>query len=126
MKTFIPLVVLIALIPLIISSPQNPEFQKLYEGQRNFSIQLLHALHKTEYESRVVSPYSIYHGLLMLYLGAEGETEVSLKRALYLNWANGKEDVIRVYQLLTQLNIHPEIEFRNVSRLYVTDKAVLK
>lgn len=126
MKAFIPLVVLIALIPLIISIPLNPDGQKLYEGQRKFSIKLLHALHKSAHGSRVVSPYSIYHGLLMLYFGAEGETEMSLKRALYLDWANSKEDVIRAYQLLNQMNIHPEIEFRNVSRLYVTDKAVLK
>lgn len=125
MKTFIPLLVLITLIPLIISIPQSPETQKLYAGQRKFSIKLLHALHKSAH-SENVSPYSIYHGLLMLYLGAEGETEVSLKRALYMDWANTKKDVIRVYQSLNQLNIHPEIKFRNVSRLYVTDKAVLK
>lgn len=126
MKAFISLVVLIAIIPLIISLRHDPDAQKLYEGQRKFSIKLLHALHKGAHGSRVVSPYSIYHGLLMLYFGAEGETELSLKRALYLDWANSKEDVIRVYQLLNQLNVHPEIEFRNVSRLYVTDKAVLK
>lgn len=126
MRAFIPLVVLIALIPLIISIPQCPDSQKFYEGQRKFSIKLLHALHKSAHGSRVVSPYSIYHGLILLYLGAEGETEVSLKHALYLDWANSKEDIIRVYQSLNQFNIHPEIEFKNVSRLYVTDKAVLK
>lgn len=101
---------------------------RLYLGQRNFSVSLLDALHAaTPSESLFFSPHSTYHALLMAYFGAQGDTEAALKKVLQLEWATNKAEVSKAYHLEhTARKIHAEnqtVEFHSVDKIYV-DKQV--
>lgn len=132
MKAVILMTVLIALVPFVTPHPYHHDDAKhLYTGQHKFVISLLNALHKTyPHNSNVVSPHSIYHALLLAYFGAEGKTEESLKQALHLQWADSKQDVIRVYQMVIGARKErqdvQDIDFESFDKLYITEKADLK
>lgn len=97
---------------------------KLYLGQRNFSVSLLDALQAaTPSESLFFSPHSTYHALLMAYFGAQGETEAALQRTLQLDWASSKAEVGEAYnleQVARQLRFkNRTVEFHSVDKIYV-------
>lgn len=78
----------------------------------------------------VFSPHSIYRCLLLIYLGAEGETEQSLKKGLHLNWAPNKEAVAKAFKAewiaRAGRKFTNTIEMDLVDKIYITEKANLK
>lgn len=104
---------------------------KLYLGQRNFSVSLLDALQAaTPTESLFFSPHSTYHALLMAYFGARGETEAALRKTLRLDWATNKAEVSEAYHLEhTARKIRSEnqsIEFHSVDKIYVAKEVDIR
>lgn len=104
---------------------------KLYLGQRNFSVSLLDALQAaTPSESLFFSPHSTYHALLMAYFGAQGNTEAALKKTLQLDWAVNKAEVSKAYHLEhTQRKIRAEnqsVEFHSVDKIYVSKEVEIR
>lgn len=139
MNKLIFLTALIAVLPFITSHPfdafgsdeENEATEHLYDGQREFFISLLNGLQKAGKSKGNVlfSPHSIYHALLLAYVGSAGETEQSLKRSLNLEWADSKADVIQAYKQIKALrNERSEgdgVEFNSVDKFYITNKAEL-
>lgn len=132
------IVALVALIPSLIWCQcliQNNSItitaDKLYYGQRKFSVLLLDALQKArQNESLFFSPHSTYRALLLAYFGASGKTEHSLKRLLQLEWSNSKADIWYAYDF-EKLARHnrarrQSIEFTSVDKLYVSDRVDVK
>lgn len=128
---------LVALLPLIWCQclTRNDSARlyadKLYYGQRKFSVKLLDALQKARpNESLFFSPHSTYRALLLAYFGARGETEKSLQKTLQLDWANSKADVSHAYELEKQARTiraqHQDIEFNSVDKLYFSKQVELK
>lgn len=104
---------------------------KLYLGQRNFSVSLLDALQAaTPSESLFFSPHSTYHALLMAYFGAQGETEAALRKTLRLDWATNKAEVSKAYHLEhTERKIRAEnrsVEFHSVDKIYVAKEVEIR
>lgn len=104
---------------------------KLYYGQRKFSVKLLDTLQKARpNESLFFSPHSTYRALLLAYFGAKGETEKSLKSTLQLDWANSKADVSHAYELekMARANRvqHQSVEFKSVDKLYFSKQIELR
>lgn len=104
---------------------------KLYLGQRNFSVSLLDALQAaTPTESLFFSPHSTYHALLMAYFGARGETETALRKTLRLDWATNKAEVSEAYHLEhTARKIRAEnqsVEFHSVDKIYVAKEVDIR
>lgn len=104
---------------------------KLYYGQRKFSVNLLNALQKArQNESIFFSPHSTYRGLLLAYFGAQGETEKSLKNTLQLDWAKSKADVRYAYELerraRNKRSRRQTVEFNSVDKLYFSTQAEVK
>lgn len=104
---------------------------KLYLGQRNFSVSLLDALQAaTPSESLFFSPHSTYHALLMAYFGAQGETEAALKKTLQLDWATNKAEVSKAYHLEhTARKIRAEnqsVEFHSIDKIYVAKEVEIR
>lgn len=137
MNKSIVLMAMIALVPLAWSqclsrndtTPLTAD--KLYYGQRKFSVALLDALQKARpNESLFFSPHSTYRALLLAYFGANGSTEESLKSALRLDWANTKADVSHAYELEKKARFnriqHQTVEFNSVDRLYVSKQVELR
>jgi len=85
-----------------LASPVNNQSKALvYEGERDFSVNLIKALfEKYERESIdeniFISPSSIYHTLMLAYFGARGETQAELTSALGLG-SLGKSSVLKTY-----------------------------
>lgn len=104
---------------------------KLYYGQRKFSVNLLDALQKARpNESLFFSPHSTYRALLLAYFGAKGMTEQSLKQTLQLDWAKSKADVSHAYELEKQARLarakHQTVEFNSVDKLYFSKQVEVK
>lgn len=104
---------------------------KLYYGQRKFSVNLLDALQKTrKNESLFFSPHSTYRVLLLAYFGASGETEKSLQNTLHLNWAKSKADVSHAYEVEKIARAHrahyQTVEFDSVDKLYFSKTVEVK
>lgn len=104
---------------------------KLYLGQRNFSVSLLDALQAaTPSESLFFSPHSTYHALLMAYFGARGDTEAALKKTLRLDWAENKAEVSKAYHLEhTARKIRAEnqsVEFHSIDKIYVAKEVEVR
>lgn len=104
---------------------------KLYYGQRKFSVSLLDALQKARpNESLFFSPHSTYRALLLAYFGAKGGTEKSLKKTLQLDWAESKADVSQAYEMERQARTnraqHQTVEFNSVDKLYFSKQVELK
>lgn len=60
-----------------------------------FSHDLFRAIYQEQSNDNIlISPYSAYRFLTLLYLAAGGETEKSLERALNLGWAKGGKDFV--------------------------------
>ena len=82
------------------TSPQftEAELQQLVASQNEFAGAIF--LHQAEArENLVISPYSLYQALSMLYAGAAGETASEMRLAMRLPW----EDA-RVHRLVNALN----------------------
>merc|ERR1711881_347980 len=85
-----------------LASPVNNQSKALvYEGERDFSVNLIKALfEKYERESIseniFISPSSIYHTLMLAYFGSRGETQAELTSALGLA-SLGKSSVLKTY-----------------------------
>lgn len=137
MNRSIVIAALAALLPLVWSqcltrNDSTPlTADKLYYGQRKFSVSLLDALQKARpNESLFFSPHSTYRALLLAYFGAKGETESSLKRTLQLDWAQSKADVSQAYEMERQARTnraqHQTVEFNSVDKLYFSKKVELK
>lgn len=137
MNRAIVIAVLATLLPLVWSQcltrndTTRLSADKLYYGQRKFSVSLLDALQKARpNESLFFSPHSTYRALLLAYFGAKGETEKSLKKTLQLDWANSKADVSHAYELEKQARFnrdeHQGVEFKSVDKLYFSKQVELK
>lgn len=137
MNKVIVVVALATLLPLVCSQcltrndTAKLSADKLYFGQRKFSVSLLDALQKARpNESLFFSPHSTYRALLLAYFGAKGETEKSLKKTLQLDWANSKADVSHAYELEKQARAnraeHQTVEFKSVDKLYFSKQVELK
>lgn len=131
------LLVAVALLPLAwtqcLSRDDSTKLtaDKLYFGQRNFSVSLLDALQKARpNESLFFSPHSTYRALLLAYFGANGETEESLKKTLRLDWAKSKADVSHAYELekiaRDGRSQHQTVEFNSVDKFYFSKQVELK
>merc|ERR1712141_209665 len=85
-----------------LASPVNNQSKALvYEGERDFSVNLIKALfEKYERESIeeniFISPSSIYHTLMLAYFGSRGETQAELTSALGFS-SLGKSSVLKTY-----------------------------
>lgn len=122
-------IALVALVPLVCSQclTRNDSTRlsadKLYYGQRKFSVALLDSLQKaTPNDSLIFSPHSTYRALLLAYFGANGETEKALSNVLRLDWAKSKADVEYAYNLERKARAnrvqHQTVEFKSVDKLY--------
>lgn len=137
MKKMIVIVALAAMLPLIScqcltrNDTAKLSADKLYYGQRIFSVSMLDALQKARpNESLFFSPHSTYRALLLAYFGAKGETEQSLKSTLQLDWAKSKADVSHAYELEKKARLnraqHQTVEFNSVDKLYFSKQVELK
>lgn len=85
-----------------LASPVNNQSKALvYEGERDFSVNLIKALfEKYERESIseniFISPSSIYHTLMLAYFGSRGETQAELTSALGFS-SLAKSSVLKTY-----------------------------
>jgi len=85
-----------------LASPVNNKSKALvYEGERDFSVNLIKALfEKYERESIseniFISPSSIYHTLMLAYFGSRGETQAELTSALGFS-SLAKSSVLKTY-----------------------------
>jgi len=85
-----------------LASPVNNQSKALvYQGERDFSVNLIKALfEKYEKESIseniFISPSSIYHTLMLAYFGSRGETQAELTSALGFS-SLGKSSVLKTY-----------------------------
>lgn len=135
-------VVTIAVVALIIPSvvwsqcfTQNNSVKitadRLYDGQRKFSVVFLDALQKARpNESLFFSPHSTYRALLLTYLGANGKTEQSLKKLLQLAQSKSKADIWYAYEFEKRARQNrvrrQSIEFTSVDKLYVSEQIEVK
>lgn len=130
-------IALMALFPLVWSQcltrndTARLSADKLYYGQRNFSVSLLNALQKaTPNDSLIFSPHSTFRALLLAYFGANGDTEKSLAEVLHLDWAKSKADVEHAYVLERQARAnraeHQSVEFKSVDKLFFDKKVDLR
>jgi len=85
-----------------LASPVDNQSKALvYQGERDFSVNLIKALfEKYERESIseniFISPSSIYHTLMLAYFGSRGETQAELTSALGFS-SLGKSSVLKTY-----------------------------
>lgn len=130
-------VALLALLPFVCSQcltrndTTRLSADKLYYGQRKFSVALLDSLQKaTPNESLIFSPHSTYRALLLAYFGANGDTEKSLAEVLQLDWAKSKADVEHAYVLERKARAnraqHQSVEFNSVDKLYFDKNVELR
>lgn len=81
-------------------------------------------------ENQFISPHSIYRALLLAYFGAEGKTKEDLEKAMFLDWAENKNDVADAFKRELKARVErfsgKSIQFNSVDKLYVTKNANLK
>lgn len=104
---------------------------KLYYGQRKFSVNFLNSLQRArQNESVFFSPHSTYRGLLLAYFGAEGKTRASLKNLLQLDWSKSKADVRYAYELERRARAKRArrqiVEFHSVDKIYFSTQVQVK
>ncbi|XP_043504725.1 serine protease inhibitor 88Ea-like isoform X2 [Polistes fuscatus] len=112
----------------------NPDSKKvLDQGRYKFALDALKKSAEIETENSIfLSPDSIYNALLLAYFGARGNTEASLKKALYIPDNLSKVDVMRYYSFEKSLqqskkkNGSSNYEYRSANRLWVTDAKKLR
>lgn len=138
MNTSLVTITLVALIPSLVWCqcffPNNSikiTADKLYDGQRKFSVILLDALQKARpNESLFFSPHSTYRALLLTYFGSNGKTEQSLKNLLKLEQIKSKADIWYAYEFEKQARQNrvrrQSIEFTSVDKLYVSEQIEVK
>lgn len=138
MNSSVVTIALVALIPSFVWSQcftQNNSVKitadRLYDGQRKFSVVLLDALQKARpNESLFFSPHSTYRALLLTYLGANGKTEQSLKKLLHLEQSKSKADIWYAYEFEKRARQNrvrrQSIEFTSVDKLYVSEQIEVK
>lgn len=137
MSKVFAIAILVALMPFIYCQCLTRDdtaiitADKLYHGQRKFSVNLLDALQKTRRnESLFFSPHSTYRVLLLAYFGASGETEKSLHNTLHLSWAKSKADVSHAYEVEKIARAHrthyQTVEFDSVDKLYFSKTVEVK
>lgn len=138
MNTSLVTVALVALVPTLVWSQcftQNNSIKitadKLYDGQRKFSVTLLDALHRARpNESLFFSPHSTYRALLLTYFGASGRTEQSLRKLLKLGQSKSKADIWYAYAFEKRARQNrvkrQSIEFTSVDKLYVSEQIEVK
>merc|ERR1712083_801763 len=87
-----------------LASPVDNQSKALvYQGERDFSVNLIKALfEKYERESIseniFISPSSIYHTLMLAYFGSRGETQAELAKGLGFGELS-KSEVLKTYML---------------------------
>lgn len=119
-------------LPYFTRSETDPiSVEKLYYGQRQFCVGLLHAFQKVKPNETVIfSPHSIFRALLLNYLIAEGDVEKLLKKILQLDWAKSKADVRHAYELEKSARANccenQTVEFNSVDKLYFSNQVKLK
>lgn len=137
MNKSILIAVVAALLPLVWGQCLSPNetrglsADKLYYGQRKFTVSLLSSLHKAlPNDSLFFSPHSTYRALLLAYFGAKGETEKAIKNTLQLDWASNKEHVAQAYnsERLARANRVQDdsVEFKSVDKLYVSQQVEVR
>lgn len=130
-------IALMALLPIAMSQcltrndADRLSADKLYYGQRKFTVALLDSLQKAAPDdSLIFSPHSTYRALLLAYFGAKGQTEKSLSEVLQLDWAKSKADVEHAYVLERQARAnraeHQTVEFKSVDKLFFDKKVELR
>lgn len=128
---------LFALLPIVSCQCLNENdsiiqsADKLYYGQRKFSVNLLNALQKSrQNESVFFSPHSTYRGLLLAYFGAKGKTEKLLKSTLQLDWSKSKTDVRFAYEFERRARIkrikRQSVEFNSIDKIYFSKQVSVK
>lgn len=112
-----------------LASPVNNQSKALvYQGERDFSVNLIKALfEKYERESIseniFISPSSIYHTLMLAYFGSRGETQAELSSALGFS-SLGKSSVLktfmfdRAYQAVRENTPGLGYVFKHANKLY--------
>lgn len=138
MNSSLVIIALAAIIPSLVwcqCFTQNNSIKitadKLYDGQRKFSVILLDALQKArQNESLFFSPHSTYRALLLTYFGASGKTEQSLKKLLQLEQRKSKADIWYAYEFEKRARQNrvrrQSIEFTSVDKLYVSEQIEVK
>lgn len=138
MNSSLVIIALAAIIPSLVwcqCFTQNNSIKitadKLYDGQRKFSVILLDALQKArQNESLFFSPHSTYRALLLTYFGASGKTEQSLKNLLQLEQSKSKADIWYAYEFEKRARQNrvrrQSIEFTSVDKLYVSEQIEVK
>lgn len=110
---------------------ENRSIEMSYPKLR-FAISLLNSLQKDEPNENIFySPQSVYQALLLLYLGAAGETKKELEILLgLLYWANNETDVESAYKSEKDIranSIENQLcEMISVSKLYFSDKVSIR
>lgn len=104
---------------------------RLYKGHQLFTLDFLSNLNKAKPNENVFfSPYSLYHALLLAYMGSKNKTEDTLKKTLQLHWTDKKVDVMNAYRFeKSQREKRAEtskVDFRSVDRLYFDRGVELK
>ena len=110
------------------SAPAKGIKTKLYNGQQEFTLNLLEQVNRISSQENVFfSPYSVFHALLLAYFGSTQQTEKSLKNVLKLDWTDNKVDVMQAYRLEKSMRAkrgrNSSVEFKSADRLYF-DKSV--
>lgn len=134
MKTVLLLSTLVAVIAAQCLAPNdniqhskadNPLARnRLYKGQSIFTLKLLEAINSaTPNENVFFSPYSLYHVLLLMYFGAQSETENLLRKGLELHWTEDKPVVWQAYtfgkkKMVARFNSEKGIQFDSVDKLF--------
>lgn len=121
----------IAMLTLVHSYSMD-KLKLLSGSQSAFSKDLfknIYELHRNE--NILISPYSVYRFLTLVYLASDGKTSKSLERALHLNWANGDKD--KVYEAyLSDVEIRAtdkKLEYGELSiadRLYISEDVTVE
>ncbi|XP_055607507.1 serine protease inhibitor 88Ea-like isoform X2 [Uranotaenia lowii] len=107
------------------SKADNPLARnRLYKGQSIFTLKLLEAINSaTPNENIFFSPYSLYHVLLLMYFGAQSDTEMTLRKGLELHWTEDKPVVWQAYttgkkSMVSRFNQDKAIQFDSVDKLF--------
>lgn len=125
MIKIILIVALVTLIPFTLcrESALLDERKELSFSQLGFSSSMVKTLINSERGNVIFSPYSTYRVLLLLFFGANGDTEQSLRTTMNLNWVQSKDSLQQLYlkenQALENRLLKQENGFGSVDKLYV-------
>lgn len=97
----------------------------LYASHKDFSLKLLAEINKRQSKSENVflSPYSIYHSLMMAYFISSNHTEEALSKTLGF-YNKDKVDVLQAYKL--DKNRRQDYEFSNANRIYIATQVEVR